>query len=121
MNVETWKTEIKRAANDIGTYKDAFDPVVDALAKILEQRDAVYEQYIAEGAHPIVKKTSDRGAVNDTKNPLLVIWDNLNGTALAYWKELGLTPAGLKRIKDGIAKEDSKGSALVKALTKMNV
>lgn len=120
MTKNEWKTEIKRASDDVGTYKEAFDPVIDALAKILEQRDAVYQKYVDEGALPVVVKVSDRGAVNNAKNPLLVVWDDLNKTALTYWKELGLTPAGLKRIKEGATKEDAKTSALVMALTKMS-
>ena len=120
MNTEQWENEIKQATIDIGTYKDAFNPVINALAKVLAQRDAVYERFIREGAMAVVERVSDRGAVNSAKNPLLVIWDNLNSTALSYWRELGLTPAGLKRIKDGLTKEEGKASALVTALKKMS-
>ena len=120
MNTNEWKNEIKSATNDIGTYKEAFNPVIDALAKILAQRDAVYERFIDEGAIAVVERVSDRGAVNSAKNPLLIIWDNLNTTALKYWKELGLTPAGLKQIKNGAVKEETEASPLVKALAKMS-
>ena len=42
-------------------------------------------------------------ATNTVKNPKLVIWMDLNTQALAYWKELGLTPSGLKRLKEAAA------------------
>lgn len=44
------------------------------------------------------------------KNPLLVLWDDLNKSALAYWRELGLTPAGLKRIDESAMKKKKKDS-----------
>ena len=33
-------------------------------------------------------------------NPLLKEWQNMNRDALVYWRELGLTPAGLKKLND---------------------
>lgn len=33
-----------------------------------------------------------------TKNPLLVLWDDLNKSALAYWRELGMTPSSYKKM-----------------------
>ena len=43
-----------------------------------------------------------------TKNPLLVMWDDLNKSALAYWRDLGLTPAGLKKIDETALKKQKK-------------
>lgn len=120
MNEKQWKVKIKKAAIEIGTYKSTFDPVVDALSKILAQRDAVYQQYLDEGSQAIIERTSDRGAVNAAKNPLLSLWGDLNRDALTYWKELGLTPAGLKRINEMAMTKQEKGSALEAALVKLS-
>lgn len=51
------------------------------------------------------------------KNPLLVMWDDLNKSALAYWRDLGLTPAGLKKIDEMSLK--SKKNPLVEALKEL--
>lgn len=110
-----WKQVIVEQMNKVGTYRDAFEPAIDSLAKMLEQRDAVYAKYISTGAHAVVKKKSDRGAENMVVNPLLRTWRELNGDALAYWRDLGLTPAGLKRI-DEKAMQKPKENALAKAL-----
>ena len=121
MNEKQWKNKIKRAATEAGTYKPVFDPAIDALAKILVQRDAVYQQYLDEGAVPIVERTSDRGAVNSAKNPLISLWNDLNGMALSYWKELGLTPASLKKINEAaMDKKPTGGSALETALLRLS-
>ena len=116
MTADYWKRTIKRETKAVGTYQKAFDNLIDALSKILAERDRVYEQYIEEGAVAIIDKTSDRGAVNSAKNPLLVVWTELNRDALAYWRDLGLTPAGLKRINEDAMQKKGKGSALEEAL-----
>ena len=110
-----WRDKIRRQIQATGMYRPAFCSVVDALAKVLEQRDAAYQQYLAEGAQLVVEKISDRGAVNRVKNPLLQTWMDLNAQALAYWRDLGLTPAGLKKI-DEEAMKPRKQDALAKVL-----
>ena len=54
-----------------------------------------------------------------TKNPLLVLWDELNKTALAYWRELGLTPSAYKKITGEGAKKDTKAKGLAAALASL--
>ena len=100
----------------VGTYQKSFDNLIDGLSKILAERDRIYTQYLDEGAQALVEKTSDRGAVNSVKNPLLSLWAELNRDALAYWRDLGLTPAGLKRINEEAMQKKKKGSALEEAL-----
>lgn len=56
------------------------------------------------------------GAENMTKNPLLALWDDLNKSALAYWRDLGLTPAGLRKIDEQAMKQKKK-SAMAEALS----
>ena len=118
MKENEWRQEIIDQMTKVGTYRDSFEPAINSLAKILEQRDAVYAKYISTGAHPVVKKTSDRGAENLAVNPLLRTWRELNGDALAYWRDLGLTPAGLKRINEDAMKKP-KENALAKALREL--
>lgn len=103
MEARKWKTIIKRKMTEVGTYKPAFEKTVETLANILEHRDLVYEEFQADGRY-IINRISDRGAVNSAKNPLFVVWTELNSQALAYWRDLGLTPAGLKRIDESAVK-----------------
>lgn len=100
MTAARWKNLIREKTVEIGTYKSAFDSVIADLAAILEQRDAAMKQFRAEGKQLMVKKISDRGAENTVQNPLITLWDKLNATALAYWRDLGLTPKGLKAIDE---------------------
>lgn len=98
MTKAEWKESITTACKDAGTYQPNFEAIVDTLSDILEQRDKIYEQYVKEGEEAVVIHKSDRGAENRKINPLLTAWDNLNKTALSFWKELGGTPAGLKKL-----------------------
>lgn len=120
MKAADWRKRIKKNCQGIGTYQPAFDSVIADLANILEQRDTALDQFIADGSVQLVKSTSDRGAVNMKTNPLLVLWDKLNNTALGYWRDLGLTPKGLKTINESAVKSGGKKpSALVEALKQL--
>ena len=50
------------------------------------------------------KNNDEPYVVDGRKNPHIVLWDDLNKTALAYWRELGLTPSSLKKISEGALK-----------------
>lgn len=110
-----WKSKIKKACMEAGTYRPFFDPVIATLAEILEKRDEAEKDYKDRGSTPLIAYTNKNGSTNLTKNPALVLWDDLNKSALAYWRDLGLTPAGLKKI-DESALQKKKGNALAEAL-----
>lgn len=115
MDREKWKRKIKAASRKAGTYKPYFESVIDTLAGIMEMRDAAQEQYEASGAHPTIIHVNKAKEKNVVKNPMLVVVTDLNTQALAYWRDLGLTPAGLKKINEEGLKESNK-SALDAAL-----
>lgn len=115
MTAKKWADEVRAQAKAVGTYREAYEPVIMTLATVLEERDRAYADYIKGGARPTIEKESDRGAKNIGINPKLKAWQDLNAQALAYWRDLGLTPAGLKRIDEKATKAPRK-SALAEAL-----
>ena len=115
MKAEEWKVKIKEACVAAETYKPCFEDVIDTLAAILQERDAAMKQYVETGSHPVISYTNKAGASNPSKNPCLLLWNDLNTSALAYWRDLGLTPSGLKKINDSALKP-KKRSALAEAL-----
>lgn len=119
MKAASWKKKIKEQCIEVGMYKPAFDSVIETLANILEQRDNAYDDFLVSGGEMCIIKISDRGATNIGKNPRLQLWIDLNSQALAYWRDLGLTPAGLKRINEQLVKP-KKVSALTEALKALN-
>ena len=115
MNKTEWKKKIKKSTEDAGTYRPFFDSVIETLADILSKRDDAQEQYEKSGGKPIVKHTNKSGATNLEQNPALRLINDYNRDALAYWRDLGLTPAGLRKINDKALVKEKK-SALAEAL-----
>ena len=55
MTKKQWKTRIKKACTDVGSYKKSFEITIGILADILERRDKFYNQYIAEGEQATIE------------------------------------------------------------------
>lgn len=121
MKKETWKKRITKACMDAGTYQEYFDSVITSLAEILEIRDQVKKYYNDSGAEPIVMRTNKGGHTNAEKNPILVVYDDMNQTAMQYWKELGLTPKGLKAIDEKAFQGKKKKKTLESVFADMGI
>lgn len=119
MTKSKWKTLIIGQMIALKVQNDAYDSVVDALAAILEQRDKTAKEFKKSGGKSVTEYTNKNGSTNMTKNPLLVLWDDLNRSALAYWRELGLTPSAYKKMTGGPPAAEEK-SGLAAALASLD-
>lgn len=108
MKKRAWKTKIKKACQDAGTYKPFFNYIIDTLAGILARRDEAAEILDDEEESLVVSQTNKAGFTNQVKNPAYSVWDEMNKTALSYWRDLGLTPAGLKKINEEVFIKDKE-------------
>ena len=99
MDRAKWRQIITESCEKVGTNEPQYEPVIETLAGILAKRDAADKQFRDEGSQYIIEKVNTRsGEANPSKNPLLLLIMDLNTQALAYWRDLGLTPAGLKKL-----------------------
>lgn len=98
MTKSKWKKLILSQMEALKVQDDAYLPVVETLAAILEQRDKTHREFMESGGKSTIEYTNKGGSTNRTKNPLLVLWDDLNKSALAYWRDLGLTPSSYKKM-----------------------
>lgn len=121
MKKEAWKRRIKQACIDAGTYREYFDTVITSLAEILETRDAIRKAYRDSGLGPVVQHTNKSGNTNIIKNPMLTMYDDINKTAMIYWRELGLTPKGLKAIDEKAMKSKSGKKTLEEVFSSMGM
>lgn len=110
-----WTARITEATQQAGTYRPWFDDIIATLADILARRDAAQEIFEESGSEVLIEHTNKAGATNLEQNPCLRLINDLNRDALAYWRDLGLTPAGLKRIDEQAMKQRRK-NALAEAL-----
>ena len=115
MDSTQWTDKIKSACIEAGTYRPYFDDVIETLGDILSRRDEAREVFAESGGNVLVDHTNKAGATNLEQNPVLRLINDLNRDALAYWRDLGLTPAGLKRIDENSMKQRKK-SGLAEAL-----
>ena len=113
MRRAAWEKRIKEQIKIDAEFIPSFATTISILAEILEERDNVYAAYKEDGARPVITFTSDRGAENPKQNPLLRQWQELNTTALAYLRDLGLTAAGLRKLQ-GQLPEKKKSSGFSK-------
>lgn len=115
-----WKKRIIRDVKAAGTYQKYFGSVIDTLAGILARRDDAEAMFVASGGNILVKHTNKGGATNIEQNPALRLINDLNRDALAYWRDLGLTPAGYKRLNLEAAQAKSN-DGLEKILSQLMV
>lgn len=116
MNEKMWQKRIKNACELAGTYEPQYDITINALAKILERRDEAEAAYREASEGMVVEHTNKGGATNLTQNPIIRLINDLNRDALAYLKELCLTP---KSIREDAKKPVKEPSALEKALANL--
>lgn len=112
-----YKKRIKSQINIDVEFIPNFETSINILAEILEERDRVYKIYQEQGGQPVIEYESDRGAKNPKQNPLLKQWNDLNTTALQYMRDLGITPAGLRKLQGQLPKNEKTGK--IAAFSKM--
>lgn len=116
MEKTEWTRKIKAACKKAGTYQPQFNYIIDTLAQIMENRDSVHEQFVEDGSRPTITHINKAKEANVVKNPMLVMENELNAQALAYWRDLGLTPAGLKKLNAEVVKDQKTAGGLEKLL-----
>ena len=98
--LEDYKNSIIENMKSVGTYKDEFLDIIDSLAKIYYDYDDACYKFKQSGSNFMIKHTNKSGATNIVKNPYYLVIEGLRQNILSYSRELGLTPAGLKKIND---------------------
>ena len=116
MEKSQWKEIIKEACEAAGTYQPHFDCVIDTLSGIMEIRDRAQAQYELYGAEPVLKQVSKTKGVQFSKNPMLSAMLDCNAQALSYWRDLGLTPAGFKKLEGSVKPEGTSFESLFEGI-----
>lgn len=109
---------IKKSMENLGIYNSEFDKSIEILNDILNDLDFARRDFKVDGRKYTVEFTNKAGNTNLTKNPQFQIIADLSDRALKYLNELGLTPAGLKKIQDKKAAKN-KSSKLNEVLGKL--
>lgn len=115
-----YKMAIVRCMKNLGTYKPEFVRTAQRAAAMYVKRDEIEEQFAENGGRIVIEYTNKNGSTNMIKNPLWVALNDINSELLLYERELGLTPAGLKKLNDTAMKQPHKSAlgAALEALSK---
>ena len=106
MQSDKYFEQIRQMCIDAGTYAPYFDKVIQELAEILVLKDDAERQYYENGGESVVTHVNKAKQENVTKNPALTVIMDLKSLALSYWRDLGLTPKGLKSLDKTITKKE---------------
>ena len=98
-------SKITKSMESLGIYDEEFDKSIEILNDILNDLDFARKDFKADDRQYVVEYTNKNGGKNLVKNPQYQVIADLSDRALRYLNELGLTPAGLKKIKDKKAKK----------------
>lgn len=121
MKASTYKKKIVQDMKNIGTYKPEFEKVINNLANIYEDMDIAREQFKRSGGNIVVKHTNKNGSTNLVKNPFFLAIEGLQNNILMYNRELGLTPAGYRKIKGEAAIPEEKRKGLASILAEIQI
>lgn len=110
MTQEQYKRDIVKKMKALGTYKAEFSHAIDGLARALVDQEKTLGQFDASGGNIMIKHTNKAGATNAVKNPFYLALETLRQDIITYSRELGLTPASLKRINDSSMKVQKQSS-----------
>ena len=111
---ETIKKNTIQNMKKLNVYKAEYDAVIDTYSELREQ----YELYTKELKNKGYKYSEYTFSGGEKKSPLIAVLETLRKDILQYSIQLGLTPAGLKKINEK-NEDESKKNLLAEALSKI--
>lgn len=119
--LEIMKKEIIECMKEIGTYNESFDLSISILDKLLDDYNNARKEWEEDGCRMVISYTNKNNQTNTVKNPLYQSMEKLRMDILSYLKELGLTPSGLKKLRQSsFAEDDGKVSKVEEVLFKLS-
>lgn len=114
---KVYKRDINRMMKKVGTYNKSFEITINAFAKLLYDYQETLAMFEKTGGNVVISHTNKNGATNIIKNPLYQSIEKMRTDIITYARELGLTPAGLKKLNQELQEE--KESPLDSVLEKL--
>jgi phage terminase small subunit len=87
----------------VGTYHESHDYTIKILAQLLLEHKRISKDSEESDQPVFIEHTNVKGQTNTVKNPAYQVMEKIRADILIYSRELGLTPVGLKRIKNKVA------------------
>ena len=111
--------DIVKKMQSLNLYRDEYEHAIKGLSRALSDQEKTLTLFDKSGGQIMIKHTNKAGATNAVKNPFYLALETLRKDVLDYSRELGLTPAALKRINESAVKQ-KKTSSLANALKELS-
>lgn len=95
-----FRIKIRTACRGVGSYREEFEPLIARLAEMYERANLAKDQWRAAGSPFLLAQVNKGGNEYYVRHPLLAEIDNTEAVILQLEKELGLTPAAIKKINE---------------------
>lgn len=106
--------EARKHMKVLGVYKEEFEPVIKIYGQLRYQYDQLTERFEKSGFD-----YSEDTAQGSKKHPIVTTLESLRKDILSYASQLGLTPAGLKKINES-SMQPKRISPLAESLRKLS-
>lgn len=118
-----FRIKIRQECEKVGTYREEFEEVIGRLARLYVRANEANRQWREAGSPFYVTQVNKGGSEYYVKHPLLAEIDNTEDTILTLEKELGLTPASIRKINEAAIgkKQPAEDDPLVAALGRLHV
>lgn len=115
------RKEIIKCMEGVGTYDESFMISISILDKLINDYEMARKEWEDDGCRMVVEYTNKNNQTNTVKNPLYQSMEKLRMDILSYLKELGLTPSGLKKLRQSsFASDNNKISKVEEVILKLN-
>ena len=95
-----FRIKIREACKNVGSYRPDFEEVISRLAELYVRANLAKDQWREAGSEFYVTQINKGGNEYYIKHPLLTEIDNTEKNILMLEKELGLTPAAIRKINE---------------------
>ena len=116
--MEKAKRQIVDRMKALGTYKPQYMAAIGRTAELYLELGRLAKEYQKSGCVTIVEHTNKAGATNLVKSPIRCAIEDVYNLLLAYERELGLTPAAMKKLGAAVEEKQQK-SPIELALEKL--
>ena len=110
------ENEIVQAMTELTVYRDEFRPAIHRYASVQWQYNEVYRQWVEDGCIVKCERKSSNGVVSEGIDLQYKAMKSLRDELTLLESQLGLTPSGLKKIKDEQLKKQKEESRFERGL-----
>ena len=110
------ETEVRKAMQSLGVYKEEFDPMIEIFCELRAQYDLLTKKF-RDGGYRYAEYT----ASGTKKAPIVATLEGLRKDILSYGAQLGITPHGLAKLNEQALAAKKPANALAQALKELSL